>query len=83
MRCYAALLAADAQQRFGGALRQALWAAGLVALGLMGAILFACGLAVFLDWVFGVPGFGLMVIGGLVLLAVLIVCLARRGRGRR
>lgn len=83
-RAYVALLAADVQQRFTRALGQAIWTIALVVLGLLGAVLFFCGLALCIERCIGVPGGGLMAVGAALVLAVAIAAVvARKGRERR
>lgn len=80
LRCYAALLAADAEERLNRSTRSAIGAVAWVAFGAVGLIYFASGLAEFLDSHVGVPGGGRMLVGGVILAAFLIaVAVGRSG----
>ncbi len=83
LRCYLALLVADTQQRIAKALGQAIWAIALAVAALLGGILFVCGLAIFVERCVGVPGAGLMIIGGAILAAVFVAISLRKRRGQK
>jgi len=80
LRCYAALLAADAEERLNRSTRSAIGAVAWVAFGAIGLVYFAGGLVEFLDTHIGerVPGGGRMLVGGVILAAFLIVLAVER-----
>ena len=72
VRCYLAILAAEARRLVRGLMREAVWMAWLVGFGLVGLALVAFGLGTFIESRLGVPGTGLMIVGG-VMVAVFLV----------
>jgi hypothetical protein len=72
VRCYLALLAAEGQRLVRGLMREAVWMAVLVGVGLVGLAVLALGLGTFIESRLGVPGAGLMIVGA-VMVAVFLV----------
>jgi hypothetical protein len=72
VRCYLALLAGEARRLVRGLMREAVWMAALVGVGLVGLAVLAFGLGTFIESRLGVPGAGLMIVGG-AMVAVFLV----------
>lgn len=84
LRAYVSLFLADAEERAAGAMRRVLWATAALVLGLTGAILVVSGLAATLDAWLGPrwPGGGRVLIGLGLLVAVVVLALAKLRRGK-
>ena len=78
--CTLVLILGQAERRAVAVIRQAAWAFLLAGIALLGVVLLTCGLATFLESRIGLPGAGLMAIGGAILALVLVFALVRAGR---
>jgi hypothetical protein len=82
-RCYLALIAAEGRRLARGLMREAVWMAALVGVGLIGLALLAFGLATFIGSRLEVPGAGLMIVGGLMVAVFLVGMLFVKAREER
>lgn len=80
LRCYAALLAADAEERVNRSMRSAVGRLTWAAVAVVGVFYFTAGVADLLGAWIGdrVPGGGRMIVGALILSVFLVVVLAER-----
>jgi hypothetical protein len=83
LRCYITLVAAEGERRARRLLAEATWVLVLAGIGLAGAILFAFGVARWIDSRIGVPGSGEMIVGMGLMVIFLSVMLARSSRRER
>jgi len=83
VRCYLAILAAEGRRLVRGCMREAVWMAALVGVGLIGLALLAFGLATFIGSRLEVPGAGLMIVGGLMVAVFLVAMLVVKAREER
>jgi hypothetical protein len=83
LRCYVNLLAAEADQRARRLAKDVVLMIILAGVALAGIIIFAAGLARWLDSCIGAPGAGAMIVGGGMVGLALLVLLVRAGRKER
>jgi hypothetical protein len=79
-RCYLALIAAEGRRLVRGLMHEAVWMAALVGFGLIGVGLLVVGLAMLIESRLGVPGSGLMIVGGVMVVVFLVVVFILRAR---
>ncbi len=77
LRCYIAMVAAEAERRARRLLDQAMWVLILAGVGVAGIALFAFGAAQWIDSRLAVPGSGAMIIGMGLIIIFLAISLAR------
>jgi len=77
-RCYLALIAAEGRRLARGLMREAVWMGALVGFGLIGVAVLVVGLAMLIESRIGVPGSGLMIVGGsMVAVFLVIMCVLK------
>jgi hypothetical protein len=79
-RCYLALIAAEYRRLARGMMREAVWMGALVGFGLIGLGLLVVGLAIQVESRLGVPGSGLMIVGGSMVAVFLVVMVVLKAR---
>jgi len=79
-RCYLALIAAEARRLVRSLMHEAVWMAVLVGFGLIGVGLLVVGLAILIESRLEVPGSGLMIVGGVMVVVFLVVMFTLKAR---
>jgi hypothetical protein len=83
VRCYLAILAAEARRLVRLSMREAVWLAALLGVGFIGLTLLAFGLATFIGSHLDVPGAGFMIVGGVMVAAFLVIMFVVKAREER